>query len=96
MVKQYVKLNNQIWYVKNFIDKLRKGQNNTSKAFYPIFKINLEEFRFYGEVECGGTPLNVSHSPVINLPPINQFFNNSALTPTLKRNTNKGSRRYSE
>jgi hypothetical protein len=61
--KQYVKLNNRIWYVKSFVDKLRKGERNTSKIFYSTFSINLEEFRFYGEVGRGETPPTVSVTP---------------------------------
>jgi hypothetical protein len=84
---QYIKFNKNIWYVKNFVDRLRKGERNMPKIFYPTFSINLEEFRFYGEVGRGETPPTVSRSPAINLPPINQFFNNAASTPpTSKKN----------
>jgi hypothetical protein len=94
---QYIKFNKNIWYVKNFVDRLRKGERNMPKIFYPTFSINLEEFRFYGEVGRGETPPTVSRSPAINLPPINQFFNNAASTPpTSKKNGDRGSVRYSE
>jgi hypothetical protein len=83
------------------VDKLRKGERNTSKIFYSTFSINLEEFRFYGEVGRGETPPTVSRSPGFSLPPINRSFNNAAVnnaavTPTTKKSGDRGSVRYSE
>lgn len=74
--KNFVKLTNRIWYVKNFVDKIRKGPAH--RLFHSTFSLNLEEFRFYGEVGRGETPPTVTRMQPINLPPINPQYNYSA------------------
>jgi|JI6StandDraft_1071083.scaffolds.fasta_scaffold06900_4 hypothetical protein len=43
--KNFVRLTNRIWYVKNFVDKVKKGMYR--RPFHSTFHVNLEEFRFY-------------------------------------------------
>lgn len=92
--KDYVRLNNRLWYVKNLIEQLKKGDRAYLRVFLDVFSINLTEFRFYGQTSDDAPLETKTRLAPLNLPALSSNYAN--LTPTPKKNHNRAKSRYEQ